>query len=81
MRCHSAVHTFRPIFAQTFNNEAFQSVYGLPFGLAKIFKGCAYLDFIELSFNLKKPTWPNKPKGQYISSEGDCCGLSPRSNS
>lgn len=51
-------------------DEAFQSVYGLPWCFARLFKNCVYLDWISLGFQ-----WPTKPKGGYISSSGDCCEM------
>ena len=51
-------------------DEEFGSVYGLPWCLAKAFKNCAYLDFIEAGFKKSPP-----PEGGHKPSKGDCCEM------
>jgi len=55
---------------ETIADEEFQSVYGLPWCLAKVFKNCVYLDFLEGGFK-----WPPVPEGGHKSSSGDCCEM------
>jgi len=54
----------------TVADPEFQSVYGLPWCLAKVFKNCVYLDFLENGFK-----WPETPEGGHMSSSGDCCEM------
>ena len=54
----------------TVNDVEFQSVYGLPWCLSKVFKNCVYLDFLENGFK-----WPEKSPDGYMSSRGDCCEM------
>lgn len=57
------------VSTESTTNEEFQEVYAQPYYIAKLFKNCVYLDFIELG------KWPTKPEGGYKSSKGDCCEM------